>query len=85
MYVVKIAHAVIEHIPHKSRNVCHGIYTSRAIKITVSGIDTLFTEKKCYFLMPVCLLTEGLCYICRMQFWLQLICRVFLSITVVIC
>lgn len=55
MYVVKIAHAVIEHIPHKSRNVCHGIYTSRAIKITVSGIDTLFTEKKCYFLMPVCL------------------------------
>lgn len=55
MYVVKIAHAVIEHIPHKSRNVCHGIYTSRAIKITVSGIDTMFTEKKCYFLMPVCL------------------------------
>lgn len=49
MYVVKIAHAVIEHIPHKSRNVCHGIYTSRAIKITVSGIDTLFTEKKMLF------------------------------------
>lgn len=69
MYVVKIAHAVIEHIPHKSRNVCHGIYTSRAIKITVSGIDTLFTEKKMLFLNAgMSKLTEGLCYICRMQF-----------------
>lgn len=67
MYVVKIAHAVSTYPIRAEMSVMEFILAEQ-LKLQFLALTPCLLKKKCYFLMPVCLLTEGLCYICRMQF-----------------